>query len=157
MEPVTTIIVSAIALGAAAGLQQTTEQVIKDAYNGLKQVIVAKYNQYVDLIDAMDFLAKKPQDANRREVLGRELVATGVTNDEDVINRSKDVLAAVDKSGSDIVTAIGMDIGTLKAAALEVDGVQAGRSGIGVRIEEAQIENTASFKNVGSNESLPNT
>ena len=35
MEPVT-LIVTAIALGAAAGLQATSEQTIKDAYSALK-------------------------------------------------------------------------------------------------------------------------
>ena len=38
MDPVT-IIVSALVAGAAAGLQPTAEQAIKDAYNGIKALM----------------------------------------------------------------------------------------------------------------------
>ena len=43
MEPVTTLIASAIAMGAASGLKPTVEQAIKDAYEGLKNLIKSKY------------------------------------------------------------------------------------------------------------------
>ena len=42
-----------------------------------------------------------------------------------------------------------MEIGQLKAAMLEVENVQATRGGIGVKIDRAEIEGTAAFKNIG--------
>ena len=54
MEPVTTIIASAIALGAAAGLKPTVEQAIKDAYDGLKRLIVDRYRDKAEVVDAVE-------------------------------------------------------------------------------------------------------
>lgn len=157
MEPFTTLIVGAIALGAAAGAKPTVEQAVKDAYAGLKQVIIDRYNHHTDLIDAMEFLAKKPQDANRRESFESELKNVEVIDDTVVIDKAKSVHAAVKKFAPEILAAIGMDIEELNAAILEVENVRAGTSGIGVRIGKAQIEGTASFKNIGGEDSIPNT
>ena len=42
MDPIS-IIITALALGAAAGLKPTAEIAIKDAYAGLKKIIQDKY------------------------------------------------------------------------------------------------------------------
>jgi hypothetical protein len=42
MDPVT-LIVAALAAGAAAGLKPTAEQAVKDAYAGVKAFILNKY------------------------------------------------------------------------------------------------------------------
>jgi hypothetical protein len=157
MEPFATLIVSALALGAAAGAQSTIEQVIKDAYAGLRQVIVDRYSRHARLVDAMDSLAEEPQDASRRETLGDELESAEVTNDEAVIEKAQAVHAAMNDSAPTLAKAIGMDIGELEAAVLEVENVQAGKTGIGVRIGKAQIRGSASFRNIGREDSDPNT
>ena len=39
-----TLIVTALALGAAAGLKATAEQAVKDTYSGLKRLIIDHYH-----------------------------------------------------------------------------------------------------------------
>ncbi len=54
MESILTVIASAIALGAAAGLKPTVEQAIKDAYEGLKRIITDRYQGKEEVVDAME-------------------------------------------------------------------------------------------------------
>lgn len=156
MEPIITLIVSAIALGAAAGTQKTVEKAIEDAYEGLKRLLIDHYKSHNDLIDAMWFLDKKPQDENRQLALAGELQTTNIANDSEVIDQAKKLYRVVEAYDQNLPQAIGMDIGKLKAAALEVENVQAGKSGTGVRIQEADISNgTAKFTNIGQDNPSP--
>ena len=77
MDPIT-VIVAALAAGAAAGLKPTAEQAIKDAYAGLKALILARYNRAAP---ALDQLEQAPESKARRAVveedLGRGLSSNG--------------------------------------------------------------------------------
>ena len=149
MEPVTTLIVTAAALGAAAGLKPTAEQAVKDAYMGFKKVITDHYGDYRDLLDSLEFLGKKPEDANRQAAFKDELTNVEATNDPALIKAAKEVHTAVEIHNPDIPIAIGMDIEILNAAVLEAENILAGKSGTAVRVGKADIKGKASFKNIG--------
>lgn len=155
MEPITTIISSAIALGAAAGLKPTVEKAIKDAYEGLKQLITDRYGSNDDVVDAVDYVTKKPEAEKRRESLDDALREAGVDRDAELVTAAKQVHEAVQAHAPDLPESIGMDIGTLKVKLLKVEDVQAGVSGTAVRIGTAEIEDTASFKGIGGGGSSP--
>ncbi len=149
MEPISTVIASAIALGAAAGLKPTVERAIKDAYEGLKRVITDRYQDKEEVVDAIEYVTKKPDAKKRREVLEEALSDAGATEDVTLIEAASAVHTAVERHDPDLPQSIGMEIGQLKAAMLEVENVQATRGGIGVKIDRAEIEGTAAFKNIG--------
>ena len=153
MESITTLIVTAAALGAAAGLKPTAEQVVKDAYKGFRRVIIDHYADYRNLVDSLDFLSKKPEDGNRQAAFKDELVDAQAVNDPGLIEAARAVHAAVRAHSSDVMAAIGMDIAELNAAVLEAENVQAGDGGTAVRIGKADIEGAASFRNIGSRQS----
>lgn len=67
MDPIT-MIVSAIALGAAAGLKPTAEQAVKDAYAGLKALIQLKYANV-----SLAPLEEAPESEARRAVVEEDL------------------------------------------------------------------------------------
>ena len=71
MDPVS-LIVTALAAGAAAGLKPTAEKIIKDAYEGIKTLIKRKYDQ-VDLAS----LEKKPQSQAKRDSVAEDLSDAG--------------------------------------------------------------------------------
>ena len=156
MEPITTMIASAIALGAAAGLKPMVAQAVKDAYEGLKRVIVDRYQHRVEVVDAVEYVTKKPDAERRRAALEEALTDAGATEDPALLEAAKAVHTAVAKHDPDLPQGIGMDIGTLKAAILEVENVQATTGGIGVKIDTAEIAGTAAFKNIGGSGSRPN-
>lgn len=91
MDPITAMIVGAIALGAATGLKPTAEQVVKDAYAGLKQVIVDRYNNHKEVIKAVEAVAEKPEDLQRHETLGNALASTGAAKDPVVVEAANAV------------------------------------------------------------------
>ena len=156
MEPITTMIASAIALGAAAGLKPIVEQGIKDAYDGLKRLIVDRYRDKAEVVDAVEYVSKNPEAEKRRAVLEEALTDAGATKDATLLEAAKAVHTAVAKHDPDLPQGIGMDIGTLKAAILEVENVQATTGGIGVKIDTAEIAGQTTFKNIGSGASHPN-
>ena len=67
MDPIT-IIVSALAAGAAAGLKPKAEQAVKDAYNGLKALILHKYGKL-----SVDALEQKPESKAKRSSVAEDL------------------------------------------------------------------------------------
>lgn len=149
MEPITTLIASAIAMGAAAGLKPTVEQAIKDAYSGLKHLIKSRYGNNEDVMDAVDYVTKKPEAERRREMLQEVLTEAGAEEDPETMTAAKAVHDAVQRNDPSIAESIGMDIGLLKAAALEVENVLAGQGGTAVRINKAEIEGPAIFSGIG--------
>ena len=156
MEPLTTVIASAVALGATAVLKTTVEQAVKDAYEGLKRVITDRYQHKAEVIDAVEYVTKRPDVERRREVLEEALTDAGATGDPVLLEAAKAVHTAVATYAPDLPQGIGMDISTLKAAVLEVENVQATAAGIGVKIDTAEIAGKAAFKNIGSGEAHPN-
>jgi hypothetical protein len=156
MEPVTTIIASAIALGAAAGLKPTVEQAIKDAYDGLKRIIADRYRDKAEVVDAVEYVSKNPEAEKRRAVLEEALTEAGASEDATLLEAAKAVHVAVERHAPDLPQGIGMDIGRLKAAVLEVENVQAAAGGTGVKIDTVDIAGAAKFKNIGGGGSHPN-
>ncbi len=149
MEPISTVIASAIALGAAAGLKPTVERAILYDYEGLKRVITDRYQGKEEVVDAIEYVTKKPDAKKRREVLEEALSDAGATEDVTLIEAASAVHTAVERYDPDLSQGIGMEIGQLKAAMLEVENVQATRGGIGVKIDSLEIEGKAAFKNIG--------
>ncbi|OEU46813.1 MAG: hypothetical protein BA861_12945 [Desulfobacterales bacterium S3730MH5] len=149
MEPITTTIATAIALGAATGLKSTVEQSVKDAYAALKNVIRKRYQKKEDVTDAIDYVTKKPEAEKRRQMLEEALEEAGAATDQELAKVAAALLATIEQHSPDLAKGIGMDIGTLKAQRLEVSNVFAGQDGTGVKIENAEIEGTASFENIG--------
>lgn len=150
MEPVITTIAAALALGAAAGLKDTASKAVTDAYAGLKKLIQDRYKKNEDVTDALDYLIKKPEAGPRRQMLEQALKDAGADKDQELAQEAEQLLAAVEEHSPEAAAGIGMDIGTLKAARLDVSNVLAvAGGGTGVKIEEAEIDGTASFSNIG--------
>ncbi|WP_339133810.1 MAG: hypothetical protein WGN25_13755 [Candidatus Electrothrix sp. GW3-4] len=149
MEPVTTTIVAAIALGASQGLKDTAAQAVKDSWAALKKLIQDRYQDNEDVTDALDYVRKKPEAEARQQMLANALKDAGAAHDQELAERSEELLTAVEKNSPELAASIGMDIKILKAARLDVSKVLAAQGGTGVKIGTAEIEGTASFSNIG--------
>lgn len=76
MEPIS-IIIMALVAGAAAAIKPTTEQAIKDAYAGIKALILHRYgNIHVTLLE------EDPTSKTHQAVLKEDLEKTGAAQDE---------------------------------------------------------------------------
>lgn len=151
MDPIT-IIVTALALGAAAGLKPTAERAVKDAYAGIKKLIQDKYQQI-----NLPLLEGDPASKGRQEVVKEELAKAKADQDEAVLRQAQTLLDAIQKHAPAAAGAIGVDLEEIKGASLKIANIIA--SGTGVKIKKAEMSGDIEIKGVraGSSGDLPNS
>jgi hypothetical protein len=98
MDPVT-LIVSAIALGAAAGAKAVVPQAIKDAYAGFKGLLVRKFGSAAKVEDAVKQVEDKPQSESRQSVLKEELEEAKSAIDPELIAKAEELLKQLQEVG----------------------------------------------------------
>ena len=131
MEP-TTIIVSALAAGAAAALKPTAAQVVKDAYAFLKAVLSRKFASI-----ELKALESKPDSAVKQASLKEDLEGTTAARDGEVldaVNKLVDALSVHDPAAAELV---GVDLVGVRAASLSIGNVSS--TGTGVRIHSSEF------------------
>jgi hypothetical protein len=119
MDPVS-FIVAAIAAGAAAGLKETAAAAVKDAYSGVKVWIQNRYRG-VDL----GVLEQKPGSEAKRASLAEDLEDADAGSDAELLELTRQLLAAVDRHDRAAAAQIGISLDDLKAASLRITGLEA--------------------------------
>ncbi len=89
MDPITTSIV------VAAG--QLGETVVRDAYAGLKALIVRKFGQGSEVHKAVEAVEARPESAGRQVTLGEELAAVPAARDPELLAAVAALQATLDK------------------------------------------------------------
>jgi hypothetical protein len=149
MEPAT-IIVTALALGAATGMKSVAEQAVKDGYQGLKNLIKTKYPDV-----GVERLEKKPDSKNQQSAIEEEIADLGADKDPDILQKAEVILEAVKNLPTEHLPAIGVDLEKIKGAALKIKDIMA--MGTGIKIREAEIQGEISIEQVraGYQENIP--
>jgi hypothetical protein len=124
MDPVT-VIVSALAFGASAGLKDTASAAVKDAYATLKSLITRRYKVDVNPVET------RPDSEAKRASLEEDLAAAGADTDAELLEAARQLLAQVKAAGS--VPALGVDLKQAEAAALRIRRVFSDGAGVRVR------------------------
>ncbi len=133
MEPITAI-VTALALGAAAGLKGTTEQLIKDGYTALKTLLTSKFPQASASVDQLE---RAPDSKARRAVVEEDLTKEGAGQSAEILQHAKALLDAIAQRAPQIAEVIGVSLTDITGASLRIADVLS--SGSGVRVERANI------------------
>jgi hypothetical protein len=110
MEPAT-IIVTALALGAATGMKSVAEQAVKDAYQGLKNLIKTKYPDV-----GVERLEKKPDSKNQQSAIEEEIADLGADKDPDILQKAEVILEAAKNLPIENLPAIGVDLEKINGA-----------------------------------------
>jgi hypothetical protein len=97
MDPVT-LIVAALTAGAAAGVGDTAAAVVKDSYQGLKDLVSARFSGKESAEVALAEHEADPQ--TWQAPLTKELLQTGADTDPSVIEAAQQLMALLDKAGS---------------------------------------------------------
>ncbi|MEU1205474.1 hypothetical protein [Nocardia sp. NPDC005825] len=132
MEPLTTIVATAIALGAATGLTDTTKQAIVDAYRGLKALIVQRYRVEVAAVE------KKPDSQSKLASLAEDLDDAGAGQDTELLVAAQQLIAAVRAQAPDAGEVVGVDLAGIEAQALEISRIES--AGSGVRVTDSRFQ-----------------
>jgi len=143
MDPIS-IIVTALITGATAALKPVSEQVIKDAYAGLKELIQRKFAR-VDIAP----LEEKPTSKARQAVVEEDLESVGAGQDEELLRKAKVLLDAIQTHAPDVPKAVGLDLEDIKGASLTAERILAeGPDATGVKVKGADIKGDIRFSDV---------
>src|SRR5690242_575562 len=114
MDPLTAI-VTAMALGAAAGLQETATSAVKDAYASLKG-LVARNSSRVDVAQ----IERDPASPTRRSLLAEELRAAGAETSTEIVHGALSLIDLIEDETPDAAAFIGIDLENLRARTIEL-------------------------------------
>lgn len=136
-----TIIVTALATGAANALRDTAEQTVKDAYAGITGLLRRKY-KHVDVA----VLESDPASTSLQAAVKAELGLTEAGADEELLLQAKAVLDAVWANAPESARAVGVSLEDIKGAALKIEDIVA--TGAGVQIKGAQMSGNIEIRGV---------
>ncbi len=128
MDPIT-IIVSSLALGIAAGIKPTAEQAIKDAYQGLKELLQKRYEI------SLENWEKKPESNAQKAAISEALAENKVGEDAEVVEKAGILAETVEKSSPEIAQTIGVNLIGVKAGIATFRNIRASHDSIGVKAE----------------------
>src|SRR2546422_1417927 len=132
MEPVT-LLLTALAVGAKAALQDTASAAVKDAYSGLKALIVGKFGKKASL----DSLEQKPESKAKQAAAEEDLVDVGAATDTEVMAKAQEVVSAVERDDPATGKAMGVDFKGITAEFLKVGNIRS--EGTGARLRESHF------------------
>jgi hypothetical protein len=147
MEPVT-MIVAAVAAGAAAGVTGTVEQAVADAYQAVKRLLTGRYCS-VDV----EVVERQPESATRRAVLTEELELVGAGSDQELLAAAQQVLVAVQQHAPHAAEAVGVQLRQVRAGELRVIDVTS--TGTGVSAEELSVDGSFTISGIRAGKSEP--
>ncbi|MGK5173428.1 hypothetical protein [Geodermatophilus sp. CPCC 205761] len=123
MEPLTTIL-SALALGASAGLTDTVTAAVGDAYRGLKGLVLRAFDRDNVAQASLTLFESKPNEPVYVTALGEHLERHQVASDNEVVDAAKNVLRAAgpaatgEESIASTVASVWADRGSVAAGVL---------------------------------------
>jgi len=143
MDPVTSI-VTALVSGAAAGLQPTVTQAIKDGYASLKALLKRKYAHV-----SVEQLEQNPTSTARRDVVEEDLTKTDAAQDEELLRAAKALLDAIQRQAPETAATIGVDLEAIKGASLTIEHIIAtGATATGVRAKSVETTGDITIRDV---------
>lgn len=149
---VISIMATAIALGAEAGLEDPTARVVKDGYTALKQLILQRLPT---VFPSVEQLEQAPKSMARRAVVEEELNHAGAANDTEFLAQVKAFLELVEQQTPGVATVIGVSLNDIRSASLSIRDVVS--SGSGVTVDKAEIGGDISIEDIRAGTRAPDT
>ena len=128
MDPIT-LVVTAVALGASAGLKETAATAVKDSYSGLKRLLTGRE---VDVSG----VERKPDSPAQQAALTETLTEVGAVDDE-LVAAAQKVADAVAAHDPDAGRVVGVSLGDVHAEFVKIGSVSSVGDGViadGVRL-----------------------
>lgn len=131
MDPIT-IIIGALAGGAAAAAKDVGKQAVKDAYRGLKALVVRKFGGKGDVTVALEQAEQKPDSEARQAMLKEELAGAGADQDQELVRQAQALLDLLKAHGAAPSTTYGATLTGSGAIAQGTGATAAGEGGLAV-------------------------
>ncbi len=129
MEPTITFIVAAITAGIVAASRTVAEEVVKDAYQGLKQLIIDKYQVRKNLATAWQGAENDPGNEAWQQMLTQELKQAGADTDPEVLKAAQILNQLLVEHDPQAYGEIKVDVDTIRAMGSIIVDSEAGGPG----------------------------
>lgn len=149
MDPLTTL-VTALALGAAAGLKSVAQAAVKDGYAALKRLI----GQSLPSVDVAQ-IEKDPGSQGRRTILAEELAQARATEHRELIERAEALIAVIERTAPQAAEVIGVSLEKVRARNVTLRDIISSGSGLVARDVVAHGDFTAEGIRAGTGTSSP--
>jgi gas vesicle protein len=130
-DPIT-LIVGALAASAAATGKEVVSQAVKDAYNGLKALIISKYESTPKVAATLQTLELSPESKDIQGVVEKAFREAGMDQDEEVKTKIQELRSQLEKENLLPQTVYQGKVEGSGALAQGEGAVAAGASGIAV-------------------------
>ncbi|MBH0775265.1 hypothetical protein [Nocardia bovistercoris] len=128
MDPVT-VVATALAAGAAAGLTDTAKEAVVDGYRAVKGLVIDRYGSVEAELVGVE---NDPEEPLRRQLLARQLDKAGAGRDAGLRAAAEELLRLVSEAEPEAVRAVGVRLSRVDAGGdIEISDVTAaGGSGV---------------------------
>ena len=144
MDPAT-LIVSALALGASAGVKYIAETGLKDFYDTLKNLIRQKYPDVF-----IDRLEKNPSSEKQRQAVEEDIQNSGAGKDKDVVIAAQNLIEKLNEISPESLQVYGVNLEDVRATSVLIEDITS--SGTGVQIKKSDFQGDINIKKVNSGE-----
>ena len=147
MEPIS-LIVTALAAGAAAAAKPVATKAVTDAYAGLKRIV---QNRYAAARDSVEHLEKAPDEQPRRDGVAEELATTTAATDTGLVQQAQAVIEAVMADDPEVARTFGLHLKGFAAKEFTARDIETHAStgpATGVDLEDTHIDGAANFEGI---------
>lgn len=141
---ISSMIVTALALGASSGIKGIAEKSIKDAYIALSNLLKSKYQDKVNL----DLLEKSPESPTRQAVVKEDIVNCGADKDSEVLLAVKSLFDLLIESQNLSSSIVGVSLDDVQAFNIRIKDVTS--NGSGVAVQHAKVKGDIQIEGVVS-------
>jgi hypothetical protein len=110
MDPLSTAIIAAVTAGLVKGIGEVGQTTLVDAYKRLKGLMLQRFGDKSDVVQAIQGLEARPDSAARKELLVEEITRSGADRQVELLAAARDLLAHLPKDatvGNSVQQAIG--------------------------------------------------
>jgi hypothetical protein len=132
VDPIS-LIVAAVAAGAAAGVKDSAADAVKQAYAGLKRLLFDRHGVDVGAVE------RKPDSEAKRASLKEDLADAGAADDAELREAAERLIAAVAQHDPDAARAVGVDLEDVSAAFIRIGDVDVQGAATGLRGKRVNV------------------
>jgi hypothetical protein len=132
MDPVS-IVVAALATGAASALRDTTAAAIKDAYAALKDRLQRRYSVDTSGVE------KKPDSQVQQAAVKESLDDANAAEDVDLLTAARQLLQAVEKFDPSSEATAGLILNRIDAGSIDIERIAAAAGSTAVTAQDVKV------------------
>jgi hypothetical protein len=98
MDPISAAVIAAITAGLVQGAGDIGKQVLLDSYRKLKSLIVQRFGDKSELVNAIEGFESRPESSARKELVVEEITRSSADQDKDLLAAAHELLSKLQET-----------------------------------------------------------